>query len=111
MAGHSVAGPVLGITIVYALAGAVIGYGSQQLSNPDTFYEWRRCISIGAGVVLVGLAGSPLDGTNLLFLLSTGMGVPPVVGAITMAKVLPTPFKMEKAISWIGLAGAILIAG
>lgn len=47
---------VLGFTIVYTLAGAIIGYGSQQLSNMDSFYIWQRYLSIGAGVILFGLA-------------------------------------------------------
>lgn len=47
---------VLGFTIIYTIAGAAIGYGSQQLSNMDSFYYWQRYISIGAGVILFGLA-------------------------------------------------------
>ncbi len=164
---------VLGFTIIYTLAGAVIGYGSQQLSNMGGFYVWQRYLSIAAGVVLfalalrvaararaplvckmpvlsrsakkgvtspwesmlvgitfatgcmtcfgsavligmvlyVGLAGSPLVGATLLFLFSLGMGVPLVAGAIAMARVLPMLFKIEKALPWMGLASAVLIAG
>ncbi|MDA1348285.1 MAG: hypothetical protein O3A47_05385 [Chloroflexi bacterium] len=47
---------VLGFTIVYTLAGAIVGYGSQQLSNNASFYVWQRYLSIGAGVILIGLA-------------------------------------------------------
>lgn len=163
---------VVGFTIVYTAAGAIIGYGSQQLSNMDSFYVWQRYISIGAGVVLlglalrvaararaplvckmpivsrsskdgiaspwesmivgvtfatgcmtcfgsavligmvlyVGLAGSPLVGATLLFLFSLGMGIPLVVGSIAMAKILPTLFKMEKLVPWMGAASALLIA-
>lgn len=164
---------VLGFTIVYTLAGAIIGFGSQQLSNMGSFYVWQRYLSIGAGIILfvlafrvaararaplvckmpiasrmahkgvtsswesmlvgitfatgcmtcfgsailigmvlyVGLAGSAMVGAGLLFLFSLGMGIPLVIGAIAMAKVLPVLFKMEKIIPWMGLASATLIAG
>ena len=164
---------VLGFTIIYTIAGAAIGYGSQQLSNMESFYYWQRYLSIGAGVILfglalrvaarvraplvckmpivsrmanngvnspwesmlvgvtfatgcmtcfgsavligmvvyVGLAGSPLVGATLLFLFSLGMGVPLVIGALAMARVLPLLFKMEKLMPWMGLASATIIAG
>ncbi len=60
-------------------------------------------------VLYVGIAGSPLVGATLLFLFSLGMGVPLVLGALAM--VLPMLLKMEKAIPWMGLGSAILIAG
>lgn len=47
---------VIGFTIVYTLAGAVIGFGSQQLSNMGSFYIWQRYLSIGAGIILMGIA-------------------------------------------------------
>ncbi len=47
---------VVGFTIVYTSAGAVIGYGSQQLANLDSFYLWQRYLSVGAGIILLGLA-------------------------------------------------------
>ncbi len=62
-------------------------------------------------VVYVGLAGSPLVGATLLFLFSLGMGVPLVIGALAMARVLPLLFKMEKLMPWMGLASATIIAG
>ena len=164
---------VLGFTVIYTLAGAVIGYGSQQLSSMESFYTWQRYLSIGAGILLmgmalrvaanaraplvckmpilskasgsgmtspwesmlvgvafatgcmtcfgsailigmvlyVGLAGSPIVGATLLFLFSLGMGVPLVIGAMAMARVLPLLFRLEKVIPWMGLASAILIAG
>jgi cytochrome c biogenesis protein CcdA len=43
-------------TIVYTLAGAIIGFGSQQLSNMGSFYVWQRYLSIGAGIILIGIA-------------------------------------------------------
>ncbi|MFQ5872879.1 MAG: cytochrome c biogenesis CcdA family protein [Dehalococcoidia bacterium] len=164
---------VLGFTMIYTLAGAAIGFGSQQLANMESFYLWQRYLSIGAGVILfvlafrvaararaplvckmpiasrmahkgvtspwesmlvgvtfatgcmtcfgsavligmvlyVGLAGSPLVGAMLLFLFSLGMGIPLVIGAMAMARVLPLLFRIEKAIPWMGLASATLIAG
>jgi thiol:disulfide interchange protein len=62
-------------------------------------------------VLYVGLAGSPLVGATLLFLFSLGMGIPLVIGAMAMARVLPMLFKVEKSILWMGLGSAILIAG
>ncbi len=164
---------VIGFTVGYTLASAVIGYGSQKLTNMESFYVWQRYISIGAGILLlrmalrvaararaplvckmpilrktsadgatspwesmlvgvafatgcmtcfgsailigmvlyVGLAGSPIVGATLLFLFSLGMGVPLVIGAMAMARILPMLFRLEKIVPWMGLASAILIAG
>jgi cytochrome c-type biogenesis protein len=164
---------VLGFTIVYTLAGAVLGFGSQQLAAMESFSTWQRYLSIGAGLVLlvlafrvaararaplvckmpfasrmahqggsspwesmlvgvtfatgcmtcfgsailigmvlyIGLAGSPWMGALLLFLFSLGMGIPLVIGAIAMARVLPLLFRIEKAVPWMGLGSALLIAG
>jgi cytochrome c-type biogenesis protein len=62
-------------------------------------------------VLYVGLAGSPIVGATLLFLFSLGMGVPLVIGAMAMARILPMLFRLEKIVPWMGLASAILIAG
>ena len=62
-------------------------------------------------VLYVGLAGSPLVGATLLLLFSLGMGVPLVIGAMAMARVLPLLFRLEKVVPWMGLASATLIAG
>ena len=62
-------------------------------------------------VLYVGLAGSPMVGATLLFLFSLGMGIPLVAGAMAMAKILPLLFRVEKALPWMGLASATLIAG
>ena len=62
-------------------------------------------------MLYVGLAGSPLVGATLLFLFALGMGIPLVIGAMAMARVLPLLFRIEKALPWMGLASATLIAG
>jgi cytochrome c biogenesis protein CcdA len=61
-------------------------------------------------VVYVGLAQSALYGALVLFLFSLGMGIPLVMAAIAMAKALPLLLKLEKAVPWMGLASAILMA-
>ena len=47
----------------------------------------------------------------LLFLFSLGMGIPMVIGALAMAKVLPLLFSIEKELPWTGLASATIIGG
>jgi len=64
-----------------------------------------------AMVVYVGLAGSVAVGAMTMFLFSLGMGIPLVLAAIAMAKVLPLLFRLEKIIPWMGLASAILMIG
>jgi cytochrome c-type biogenesis protein len=62
-------------------------------------------------VVYVGLAQSALYGALVLFLFSLGMGIPLVIAAVAMAKALPFLLKLEKAVPWMGLASALLMAG
>lgn len=62
-------------------------------------------------VVFVGLSGSVAFGALLLFLFSLGVGIPLVIAATAMAKVLPLLFRMEKVIPWMGLAASLLMAG
>ena len=50
-------------------------------------------------------------GITLLLLFSMGMGIPLVIGAMTMAWVLPLLFKMEKVMPWMGLGITTIIAG
>ena len=138
----------------------VLSIGSQKLSNLESYYIWQRYLSMGAGVLLigmalrvaakvraplvckmpilrnsagngatspwesmlvgvafatgcmtcfgsailigmvlyVGLAGSPVVGASLLFLLSLGMGIPLLIGAMAMARVLPLLFRLEKVL-------------
>ncbi|MBI4215889.1 MAG: cytochrome c biogenesis protein CcdA [Chloroflexi bacterium] len=64
-----------------------------------------------AMVVYVGLAGSAALGALILFLFSLGMGIPLVIAATAMAKVLPMLFRLEKIIPWLGLASSLLMAG
>ncbi|MBI2171597.1 MAG: hypothetical protein HYU30_06205 [Chloroflexi bacterium] len=62
-------------------------------------------------IVFVGLSGSVGFGALILFLFSLGMGIPLVIAATAMAKVLPLLFRMEKVIPWMGLAASLLMAG
>ncbi len=61
-------------------------------------------------VVYVGLAQSALYGALVLFLFSLGMGIPLVLAAIAMARALPLLLKLERAVPWMGLASAALMA-
>jgi len=61
-------------------------------------------------VVYVGLAQSALYGALVLFLFSLGMGVPLVIAAVAMARALPLLLKLERAVPWMGLASAALMA-
>ena len=62
-------------------------------------------------VVYVGLAQSALYGAFVLFLFSLGMGVPLVIAAVAMAKVLPVLTRLERMVPWMGLASATLMTG
>jgi cytochrome c-type biogenesis protein len=64
-----------------------------------------------AMVVYVGLAGSALVGALTLFLFSLGMGIPLVIGAMAMARVLPLLSRFEKAVRWMGLASTLVMVG
>jgi cytochrome c-type biogenesis protein len=61
-------------------------------------------------VVYVGLAQSALYGALVLFLFSIGMGIPLVIAAVAMARALPALLKLERAVPWMGLASAVLMA-
>ncbi len=47
-------------------------------------------------MLYIGLAGSPLVGATLLFLFALGMGMPLVIGAMAMARVLPLLFRIKR---------------
>lgn len=64
-----------------------------------------------AMVVYVGLSGSPVIGALTMFLFSLGMGIPLVLGAIAMAKILPVLSRLERLVPWLGLASSILMIG
>ncbi|MBI4499480.1 MAG: hypothetical protein HY689_16455 [Chloroflexi bacterium] len=66
---------------------------------------------ITAMVVYVGLAGSVALGAMTMFLFSLGMGIPLVVAAIAMAKVLPVLFRLERIVPWMGLTSSVLMVG
>ena len=61
-------------------------------------------------VVYVGLAQSAMYGALVLFLFSLGMGIPLVIAAMAMARAMPTLMKLERAVPWMGLASAVLMA-
>ena len=165
---------VLGFTVVYTAAGALIGFAAGRLGDLSGFYTWQRYLGIAGGVVIialalrvaaqvraplvckmpvlshmgqrnrpanpvemmvagvafatgcmtcfgaaivvamvvyVGLAGSAVIGAFTLFLFSMGMGIPLVIAAMAMAKVLPVLSRFEKAIRWIGLASSLVMVG
>jgi cytochrome c biogenesis protein CcdA len=165
---------VLGFTLVYTAAGALIGFAAQKLGETPDFGLWQRYLGIGGGIVIillalrvaakvraplvckmpvlsrmghstraanplelmfagvafatgcmtcfgaalvvamvvyVGLSGSAAFGALTLFLFSLGMGIPLVIAATAMAKVLPLLFRMEKAVRWMGLASALVMVG
>jgi cytochrome c-type biogenesis protein len=64
-----------------------------------------------AMVVYVGTAGSALVGASTLFLFSMGMGIPLVIAAAFMARVLPTLTRLERVIPWMGLASSLIMVG
>jgi cytochrome c-type biogenesis protein len=165
---------VLGFTVVYTVAGAVVGFLAGRLSDMSSFYLWQRYLGIAGGIVIlllalrvaaqvraplvckmpvlsgmsrrrgpasplqmmvagvafatgcmtcfgaaivvamvvyVGLAGSALVGGLTLFLFSLGMGIPLVIGAMAMARVLPLLSRFERAVRWMGLASTLVMVG
>jgi cytochrome c-type biogenesis protein len=62
-------------------------------------------------VVYIGLAQSAFYGAAVLFLFSLGMGIPLVVAAVAMARALPVLMRLERAVPWMGLASAVMMAG
>ena len=164
---------VLGFTIVYTLAGALIGYAAQELGESANFETIQRIIGIIGGIIIlilalrvavkvraplvckmpilsrmgrkgtarpwemmfaglafatgcmtcfgaalvismvvyVGLSGSVFFGALILFLFSMGMGIPLIIGAVLMTKLLPVLGKMEKWVHRLGLASSLLMVG
>jgi cytochrome c-type biogenesis protein len=62
-------------------------------------------------VVYIGLAQSAFYGAAVLFLFSLGMGIPLVAAAVAMARALPVLMRLERAVPWMGLASAVMMAG
>jgi cytochrome c-type biogenesis protein len=62
-------------------------------------------------VVYIGLAQSAFYGAAVLFLFSLGMGIPLVAAAVAMARALPLLMRLERAVPWMGLTSAVLMAG
>lgn len=47
---------ILGFTVVYTMAGAIIGFGAQQFGDTAGFEVWQRYLGIGAGAIVIVLA-------------------------------------------------------
>ena len=62
-------------------------------------------------VVYVAVSGSSFVGAFTLFLFSLGMGVPLIIAAGAMAKILPVLSRLEKVIPWLGLGSSLLMVG
>lgn len=62
-------------------------------------------------VIYVGLNGSMFFGALVMFLFSLGMGVPLVIAAVAMARVLPLLFRLERMVPMMGLASSVLMVG
>lgn len=164
---------VLGFTIVYTAAGALIGFAAQHLQDTSQFLTYQRYFGVAAGLVIlflalrvavrgraplvckmplvprmrsssgataremmmaglafatgcmtcfgsalvigmvvyVGLANSALYGAFILFLFSLGMGIPLGIAAMAMGRVMPLMARMERAMPWMALASALIMAG
>lgn len=166
---------VLGFTIVYTAAGAVLGFTAQRLGDTPGLDGVQRWLGVVGGIVIIGLAlrtaarvraplvckmpvlsgmakpregaaspwemmvaglafatgcmtcfgaalvltmvvyiglsGSVAFGALTMFLFSLGMGIPLVIAAAAMAKVLPMLFKLERVIPWMGLASSVVMIG
>jgi cytochrome c-type biogenesis protein len=164
---------ILGFTVVYTLAGGLIGFAAQELGESANFETIQRYIGIGGGIIIlllalrvavkvraplvckmpilsrmgkrgsakpwemmlaglafatgcmtcfgaalvismvvyVGLSGSAFFGALILFLFSLGMGIPLLIGALLMTKLLPMLGRMEKWVNRLGLASALLMVG
>ncbi|MBI4202199.1 MAG: sulfite exporter TauE/SafE family protein, partial [Chloroflexi bacterium] len=165
---------VLGFTVVYTAAGALIGFAAQRLGTMPDYLVWQRYLGIAGGILIiilalrvaakvraplvckmpvlskmahsqrpasplemmfaglafatgcmtcfgaaivvtmviyVGMAASPSLGALTMLVFSLGMGIPLVIAATAMAKVLPVLFKLEKVIPWMGLGASVLMVG
>lgn len=70
----------------------------------------------GAAIVIgmvayVGLSSSAAFGALTLFLFSLGMGIPLVIGAIAISKMLPMLVRLTKFIPWMGLSASVRMTG
>lgn len=88
------------------------GYGSAMLMG--LAYATGCATCFGAAVlvgmlVYVGASGAPFTGAIVMFLFSVGMGVPLVVGASLLARVLPVLERFDNASRYIALASSGLM--
>ena len=62
-------------------------------------------------LVYVGVAGAPLTGAAVMFLFSVGMGIPLIIGAALMARVLPLLERLGLHARYLGLmSSAMMVA-
>ena len=85
-----------------------MGYLAHEL---ETLFMQIDSHVVAADDRAFGLAQSALYGALVLFLFSLGMGIPLVIAAVAMARALPFLFKLERAVPWMGLASAVMMAG
>ncbi len=62
-------------------------------------------------VIYVGLNGSMFFGALVMFLFSLVMGIPLVIAAMAMVRVLPLLFRLERLMPWMGPANSALMMG
>jgi len=60
-------------------------------------------------LVYVGVAGAPLTGAAVMFLFSAGMGIPLIIGAVLMARVLPFLERLGYSARYMSLASAAMM--
>lgn len=73
------------------------------------------CMTCFGAALLVGLisyvgtSGSILMGAGLLFLFSLGIGIPLVIAAVAMARILPLLGRLEKVAPYLALASSVIM--
>jgi cytochrome c-type biogenesis protein len=60
-------------------------------------------------LVYVGVAGAPLTGAAVMFIFSAGMGIPLIIGAVLMARVLPFLERLGYSARYMSLASAAMM--
>jgi len=60
-------------------------------------------------LVYVGVAGAPLTGAAVMFVFSAGMGIPLIIGAVLMARVLPFLERLGYSARYMSLASAAMM--
>ena len=60
-------------------------------------------------IAYVGTSGSVLLGAGLLLLFSLGIGVPLVIAAVAMARILPLLGRLERVAPYLALASSVIM--